>query len=80
MGPASRKKRYPSCVLWSKRASPFVVGSGRGLPKDDRKLNACGRKKAPLWWKSSPMNQSAMGAWGEVATSAGCASIVPMLA
>ena len=30
--------------------------------------------------KSSPMNQSAMGAWGDAATSAGWASIVAMAA
>jgi hypothetical protein len=42
-------------------------------------LKVCGRKKAPWWWKSSK-NQSAIGACGLTARSAGWASIIPAAA
>ncbi len=76
-GPISRKNRSrPACRGRSGRG-PSTVGSGRGWPKREMKLKACGRKSAPLWWKSSPTNQSVIGACGEAAFSAGWASIMP---
>jgi hypothetical protein len=32
-----------------------------------------------LWWKSSPINQFAIGAWGEAAFNAGCAPMTLMV-
>ena len=58
-------------------ASNFLVGAGRGRSNRDMKLNMWVRNSAPLWCQSSPMNQSVTGAWGETATSAGWASIMP---
>jgi hypothetical protein len=34
-------------VPWSKRFGHSVVGSGRGWPKEEKKLKAIGRMKAP---------------------------------
>ena len=35
-------------------------------------------RKAPLWCQSSPMNMSEGEACGDAATSAGCASTIPI--
>src|SRR3954469_21969934 len=76
--PIFRKKSYPSGGPCSNFGyGNLVVGPGRGLPKLAMKLKQCGRNRTPLWWKSSPTNQSLIGACGLAALSAGWASIIP---
>ncbi len=61
-------------LLPFERLDVFGVGAGRFWPKVLKKANARLRLKAP-WRCMSSQNQSAIGACGETALSAGWASI-----
>src|SRR6188768_1218177 len=69
--PMSRNNWYPSFVLRSVRPPHVMDGPVPMRPHEDMKLNVDARKNAPLWWVSSPRNQSVCGACGETALSAG---------
>jgi hypothetical protein len=51
------------------------IGCGRGLPKLEKKAKVICRLSAPLRCMSSPRHQSAIGACGDTAFSAGWLSI-----
>src|ERR1041385_5197849 len=78
--PILRKNLNPSGVPKSKGLPQDIEVAVPSRPHIAMKLKVEVRKKAPLWWVSSPMNQSAWGACGETALSAGWAPISPSAA
>jgi hypothetical protein len=58
----------------------MVVGCVNAQPAPANQPNAWASRKAPLWCQSSDENQSATGACGDEALSAGWASIMPAAA